>query len=489
MRTWLPGRVEPRYLTPIPEGAIVDLRAVKKVAALMGRRPTFYQVEILERLIARWPDGTPVFTTILVSFPRQTGKTTCIMDWLMYVAMTRPYQKLWFTAQTGMAARERFLAELVEPSKKYLEPLGIVDTKLAAGATRTVVVATGSQIRPMPPTSQYLHGGQGDKIIADEQWAFTQKQGKDLMQAVRATQLTRNNSQIVQISAAGDAESDYWHARLAKAIAEPSPRVAVIDYGVGTSADPQEVTSFTIEDVLAAHPGVAAGLCTREKVLEPLENEDMDFNEWLRAYGNVRSKNTRQKAIDLEAYRGITTTVPLDDGPVTLGVGVSWDGATTALAAVGTINQGRGVGIEIIDARPGRQWVITTAQELVRRGIATEVCGDAYGPTKRLADQLVIALPEHWKPLSTDEMIAATEDFLQALDQEADTMPIHVRRCAGVEYELDVAELRNVGEKGRMFSRRNSAAGTARLEAGLAALAGYQIPETAIPEPFIWSPE
>lgn len=62
---------------------------------------------------------------------------------------------------------------------------------------------------------------------------------------------------------------------------------------------------------------------------------------------------------------------------------------------------------------------------------------------------------------------------------------ISVRRCAGVEYELDVAELRNVGEKGRMFSRRNSAAGTARLEAGLAALAGYQIPETTIPEPFI----
>ena len=100
----------------------------------------------------------------------------------------------------------------------------------------------------------------------------------------------------------------------------------------------------------------------------------MDFNEWLRAYGNVRSKNTRQKAIDLDAYRSITTTVPLDDGPVMLGVGVSWDGATTALAAVGTINQGRGVGIEIIDARPGRQWVIDTTQELVRRGIATEVC-------------------------------------------------------------------------------------------------------------------
>ena len=118
MRKWLPGRVEPRYLTPIPEGAIVDLRAVKKVAAIMGRQPTFYQVEILERLVAKWPDGTPVFTTILVSFPRQTGKTTCIMDWLMYVAMTRPYQKLWFTAQTGMAARERFLAVLVEASKQ-----------------------------------------------------------------------------------------------------------------------------------------------------------------------------------------------------------------------------------------------------------------------------------------------------------------------------------------------------------------------------------
>ena len=31
----------------------------------------------------------------------------------------------------------------------------------------------GKQIRPMPPTSEYLHGGQGDLIIIDECWAGT----------------------------------------------------------------------------------------------------------------------------------------------------------------------------------------------------------------------------------------------------------------------------------------------------------------------------
>ncbi len=65
------------------------------------------------------------------------------------------------------------------------------------------------------------------------------------MQAVRYP-ADRNNSQIVQISAAGDAESDYWHARLAKAICRTITPRSVIDRVKRLPADPQEVTSFTI---------------------------------------------------------------------------------------------------------------------------------------------------------------------------------------------------------------------------------------------------
>ncbi len=63
-------------------------------------------------------------------------------------------------------------------------------------------------------------------------------------------------------------------------------------------------------------------------------------------------KETRQKAIDLDAYRSITTTVPPRRRSVMLGVGISKDGGYR-LAAVGTINQGRGRESRS-STRPGR---------------------------------------------------------------------------------------------------------------------------------------
>ena len=80
MRQFTDKTVPPRFITPIPEGAITATRSVGKVAAMLGRRQTFYQREIAARITARWPNGDPVFTSIFVSFQRQTGKTTGVMD-------------------------------------------------------------------------------------------------------------------------------------------------------------------------------------------------------------------------------------------------------------------------------------------------------------------------------------------------------------------------------------------------------------------------
>ena len=486
MRKFTDKTIPPRYITPIPEGAIVSTRSVDKVAALLGRRQTFYQREISARITARWPNGDPVFTSIFVSFQRQTGKTTGVMDVAAWRAMTKRDQRIWLTAQTGLAARERFLNELGNPIGQRLEHVGgLADLKLSAGSTRVAIPITGSEVRPMPPTSEYLHGGQGDLIIIDECWAFDEEKAQALTQAIAPTMLTRLQAQTIKMSAAGGLKSTWWHRQLEAAIAEPKPRVAVIDYGVGTTHDPATETSFTIDDVVAAHPGVVCGLTTREKLLEPLDNGEMTFPEWLRAYGNIRSHLVTERVIDLALVEKITTTTALDPGPVAIGVAATYAGDTTAVAAAGTI--GGIPAIEIIEARPGRQWAIELIDGIISRGDAYCITGDAVGPAKRLCDQLQERYPEKFLAVTTDDLIAETEDFLSACTTSHATPPVLIRKHAALTHELDTAELRAVGEKGRLFSRRHSANGTARIESALVALAATRHPPTPKPQPLIWS--
>lgn len=490
MRTWTSVECLPRHLTPIPEGARVNVRAVRKCAALLGRLPTFYQLAAAERIVARWPDGRPVFTTILISEPRQCGKTTGIMDCALHHILTQHDQKVWFTAQSGLAARDRFVTEIGEPADKRLAPLGLVSLRWAAGDIGLSVPATGSKLRPMPPTSKYLHGGQGDKIIIDEAWSFTPEQGDFLMQAIEPTMITRPNGQIIIMSAAGDIDSDWWHDMLAAAIAEPRPGVAVVDYGAPPSHDPAEAEAApTIDDVLNSHPGLACGLTTRDKLLSPLETGRMSMSSWLRGYGNIRQRETIARTFDLEDIEKITTDLPLDPGPVALGVAVDWTGGTTALAAAGTINGTPA--IEIIEARPGRAWLPDRLAHILAHNEITHIAGDSFGPAKKICDRLAEDYPEQWYSVATDTLIAETDELLRAITpaKNGDGRGLLIRRSAALTHEFDLAELRSVGEKGRLFSRKRSVNGTARIEAALCALAAQHQPQAEVYEPAIWSPQ
>ncbi len=104
--------------------------------AAAGLGSFFVRRQTVKRVATSWPatdvhqvedaavavaDGTPVFTTILVSFPRQTGKNYAHHG-LAHVCSHDHLSKALVPAQTGMAALKGTfpLAELIGPSK-YLE--------------------------------------------------------------------------------------------------------------------------------------------------------------------------------------------------------------------------------------------------------------------------------------------------------------------------------------------------------------------------------
>lgn len=464
-----------RYHTPPTPGAVSLGPKISAVSKFLGRKPVPWQEKA--RLVAceLGPDGRFRYHTVMISVPRQSGKTTSVMDVGLHRTLVVPDARVWYTAQTGQAARERWIKELATPAERRLGTLAAV--KRGAGDTR-LQVPNGSEFRPMPPTADYLHGEQSDLVFIDESWAHTEAAGAALLQAVVPTMATRTTHgygpQTWFLSTKGTAASTWWHNMLDQAIEEQPPGVCVIDYGIGDDVDPTD-----IDAVIAAHPGVGP-LIDPRAVYEAAAT--LSPAEFARGYGNVATSHaaTVLDGADLDA---IETDVPLDPGEVHLGVATSWDRSTVAIAAVGSIDGTPA--IEVIAARPGRAWVGPALRSITSGQPIGSIWIDGKGPSAELAETL-IAEDIHPTPTlaAVGDLIMATERLVSGVGARS----LRIRRDPDLRAELGGLALRSVGDLGRVLSRKTSLGSIARVEAAALALRGSIKPaDTPAPAPVIWS--
>lgn len=398
------------------------------------------------------------------------------MDVGLHRSLVVPKARVWYTAQTGQAARERWIKELATPAELKLGSL--VRVKRGAGDTR-LQVPNGSEFRPMPPTADYLHGEQSDLVMIDEPWAHSEATGAALLQAVVPTMATRTNigygPQTWFMSTKGTGESTWWHTMLDEAIAEQPPGVCVIDYGIGPDVDPTD-----LDAVIAAHPGVGT-------LIDPQAVRDaaatLSPAEFARGYGNIATSHS-VTVFGPDAVDASLTDVPLDPGEIHLGVATSWDRSTTALVAVGHIDDVPT--IEVIAARPGRAWVAPAIRKIATENAVGSIWIDPKGPSAELAESLAT---EHLHP---DLSLAQVADLIQSTERLVSgistTPTVLVRRDPDLVAELGGLALRSVGDLGRVLSRKTSLGSIARVEAAALALRGALKPETApAPAPVVWS--
>lgn len=462
---------KPRYHTPRNLNNRTLGGKSARVAAALGKPYMPWQRMAAD--VAQEVDysGNFIYHTVIITVPRQSGKTTQTLSLGLHRTMITPGGKIWYTAQSGQAARERFLQELAPPVQRNLP--GLFALKRGAGDTRLILPSTGAQFRPHPPTDKYLHGEQSDLNLIDEPWAYTEVQGDALMQAIVPTQNTRPNAQTIMLSTMGDANSTWWHDIVDKARAMDDPRVCVIDWGLDESIDAGDV-----EAVINAHPAVGhtinpQAIYDAHAALKP--------SEFARAYANQRTA-TRAAVFD-----GDTIAAVLHDGdtiasdsPVVFGVAVAWDRSETVIAAAGYSANGRPVA-EIVDARPGTRWAIDRIPELDRSHSPRAIMLDAHSPAA------VLATDPHLDDFITTptprEIAAGTGALLDGIRDGALTL----RTDRGLASSLARLTLRNVGDLGQMMDRKRSPGSIAPLEAAALALTGLTLSSETAPPPTIWT--
>jgi phage terminase large subunit-like protein len=324
--------------------------------------------------------GRFVYKLVVVTVPRQSGKTTLDGGIMSHRALIVPRGRVWFTMQSAKDAVDWLTNEFWP----LLSPLGSeVKLRRMAGSEHVRWHRSAGLIRPFPPNETGLHSKTSDLVVVDECWAFDQMQGQAIDQAIVPTQATRPNAQVLKVSTAGTAKSTWWlgtvEAGRAAVNTGRDRGVAYFEWSCPDDLDPTDPVSWPIY-----HPayGRTIGAEAMQAALDQLGPD-----EFARAYGN-RWISTLARVIPLEAWRRAAQPDPPElpsAGRVALAFDVAVDRSDAAVVAAWRDEDGT-AHVEVADYRPGAGWLADRLQELHDRWRPLCVAYDAAGPALDVAD-------------------------------------------------------------------------------------------------------
>jgi len=326
--------------------------------------------------------GRPAHTTVVVTVPRQSGKTALLWALIIARALSERDMRMWYTAQTGQHARKRF-RELVDAVNRSPLPPGMISGIRHSAGDESISIGT-SRLSLFAPQPDALHGEATDLVCIDEAWSFSEDRGRQLMQAGAPTGATRPRRQTWIVSTAGDDTSEFLNAlqdRARESVDDPTSQIAYFEWSA-EGVDQSLPDGQLVDAVIAAHP--AAGRTIDRRFIAS-QLEELGRDEWLRAFGNVR---TRATARVIPAEKWAAARRPIDPpagGPAVLAVDVTPMRDRTAIAAAWTVDGHSHTAV--VGHGDGTEWAAAELARISRRLRAPVVIDDG-SPASTLIDQL-----------------------------------------------------------------------------------------------------
>lgn len=458
------------------ESRATDGAIVAKYAALIGTPLLPWQRYVADVAGELDSDGTYHYDTVVLSTPRQCGKSTLVDAIDTRNAMWGADRRIYYLAQTGKDASEHFKGLLRKLGDSPLSGL-CGRAYLGAGDLRQSFI-NGSIIRPMSVTKVAGHGVQGDKITLDEAFSLSAENGQAILDGFLPTMATRLKKtgvrpQLWITSTEGTAESVFFNSWLDSCRAgQQSSRTAWFDWGIPADSDPMDLTN-----IMAHHP--AAGLLWDKKQLRDFKQQyEHNPRGFARAFGNRRDVGVGERAIDPDmwAHTSIPPTRPAEligNDTLCFGVAVDIDGLHTAIVAA--YGSGDDVHVQMVELLDGTG---SAPDEIMR--LASKYGAPIAIDSKGYAADLAARLDALSEAADTDILHIPTADFMR-LAPTFTTMLSRggIRHAENSVLDASVAGAakRWAGDTWRV-SRRQSTDTTAPLDASMLAVWGVQNHET-----------
>lgn len=324
------------------------------------------------------------YPVVVVSVPRQSGKTTLLGSVLVERCITDDGHAAFYTAQTGKDARARWndLVKLVAAS-----PLRHQARVYRSQGAERLAFPNGSLLQVFAPTADSLHGYTPPTVCLDEAFAHNESAGDALMGAIEPAQQTLRYRQLWIVSTRGTAESVFLHRWIERGRAG-TPGVALFDWGASDADDPRDPSAvLRFHPAVGLPPGVGPGTS-----VETITGSKLPEHEYERAYGN-RATVSRENTIPPEQWRELGPTpdqpqLPPGDRPMVLTYDVAHDRASSTISATWRDDDGRPQH-KIVKWGSGVSWVADTVADYCERWPHVIATGaDDTGPVREVTDQL-----------------------------------------------------------------------------------------------------
>lgn len=430
---------------------------------MLGKTLMPWQQHVLDVALEIDPaTGLPVYREVVLTVPRQSGKTTSVLCLMIHRALGfGRAQRITYTAQTRLAAREKWEYEHL-PTLKASPLAGMYRTVLQRGEER--IVWSNGSIYGIESTQETAgHGNTLDLGIIDEAFSRVDAAGE---QAMRPAMITRPDAQLWVLSTAGKskAKSPYlWgKVKAGRARVEAGARsgIAYFEWSAPDDADVRDPATWRACMPALGHTVTESAI--RVELESMAENPAVGLTEFRRAYGNQWADDVADgwDVIGKQQWQDRSGAAGRPDGPVAFGIGASWpDAEWASIGSAGRLGGERLA--QVVEHRPGIRWVVDRAVDL-RRHQPCAFAVDPSGPAGQVVPDLEAAGIEVLK-LTAREACHAAGQFLSGVTGEADGdlpgLPADIRHYGQPELDRSVADAakHHIGDVWRWDRRASSA--------------------------------
>ncbi|MCU1494797.1 MAG: terminase [Acidimicrobiaceae bacterium] len=319
----------------------------------------------------------PAYREVVVTVPRQNGKTTLILSWEVQrgVGWGEP-QRIAYTAQTGKDAREK----LLDDQGPLLDPLLLPKLPIKAAVKRVlrgvgneaVVFKNGSRIFILNSGEEAGHGKVLDLGVIDESFADTDDRRE---QSMLPAMLTRAEAQILNISTAGTEKSVFLKRKVdagRTAVANDEREgIAYFEWSAEEGADPDDPATW-----YSCMP--ALGLTITEAAVRHMRSTMTGLGEFERAGLNLWTVS-EERVIPLAVWNAVCAGDVAPSGKLAIAVDVNPERTASAIATADS--EGR---VELVAFEPGVGRVVDRVVSLAKK-LDCPVALDSKGPAGSLA--------------------------------------------------------------------------------------------------------
>ena len=429
-----------------------------------------WQQQVADVALEVGDDGILAYRQVILTVPRQSGKTTLLLVLLLFRALASPGQQIRYTAQNGTDARKKWKGDWL-PILKASRFSQLFTVTLANGH-EGLDFANGSHQGLVGATKKAGHGGTLVLGIIDE--AFAQPDAR-LEQALLPAMNTRTQPQLWIVSTAGTFEdSPYLWDKVEKGrtLAEGgmTRNVAYFEWSAHEDDDPGDENVWrSCMPALGHTTGIDA---------VRLAYESMSLSEFRRAYLNQWVTQQNDPVIPLDLWNDLEDPDSTIAGRPCFAFDVTPDRSSASIAAAGVRSDDLRH-VEIVDNRPGTHWVVPRVLQLRDRHSPTAILVDASGPAGSL-------IPEFDRN-GVEVVPVSAKDHARACGSLYDSCVDGTLRHGPSDellFALDGAAKRPLGDAWA-WSRKSSSVDISPLVAATLALWGTEM-GGADPTPQVW---